>query len=263
MFSVPDLPVARPDFPLVAIGSQVYLCAVFEGYDLTGSCHVLDTEKDDLKWEYFTTIPSTRFHLAEVIQDHIWFFSGDTLYDLDTNKKKFKNYTLPFSADTQSSSAGNGTHVFVFGAKPDDKYIWINRDASNPSKWKKAKHFKRGFRDSSTLWFGDKIYIAGGSTSPQRTTSAVYQFDVFNNSIEVTTRMNEERAKSRMMVLDNKPAVVGGFHTVLDSVNTETYRVTSRTIEYYDERTDSWVYSEQLLKNPRCTFALVQLTTEV
>lgn len=263
MFTLPHLPLLRADFPLVSIGSVIYLCGGQENYGtadgsreksrITGSCYILDTASEEPSWAYFTRLPEITHHLAAVIQSKIWLLAEYSLYSLNPNTRKYKTYDLPFQVTSAACAANNATHIFIFGVGYEYKDIWINRDASEPTAWKKIETSIVSNRESSCLWFGDTIYVAGGTNSTNAL-ATVMQFNVDNYSMTLIGSLNEERAKSRMMILDNSPAIVGGYYKICEgnwpSIN---------TIEIYNENVNLWETSFLRLLQPRARFGLAQI----
>lgn len=256
----PDIPVALQDFTLVAVAAKVYLCGgLLPNYTASVACFTLDTQNDNSSWKHGPPFLNTERVLSgEAIGSHIWFISFHSiLHDYDIMTQTITNYSLPFLTAPGHCSAANSTHSYLVGVGFKYTEVWVNTEDSSPTSWTMVAMLPISMTYSSCLLFENSLYILGGHDFfvPNK---AAFVIDITTYTMRRIADMNTARIGSETMVLDNKPAVVGGMTSYLVNVSdVETTAFSS--IEIYDEDLNSWEEIDLVMEIERAYFGLVQL----
>ena len=246
VWSPPEAPTVITDAPLVLVGTRVFMCGGGTG-STVADCYMLDT-REAPTWKSVTQLQTAMSeHSGVAIGDHIWFVYMSAVYDYHTTSGISREYSVPFSYAWGHCAVSNGTHSYVIGVGSDHTEIWVNTIPSIPSKWKMVSRLPMTKRYMSCLWFEDEIYIPGGRDSSGHLNNA-FAMDVKTHSIRPLGFLNQARAGARCMVIDCKPAIVGGW----------VKGKALSSIELYDEATDSWEVYKLSLQTARSSFGLVQ-----
>ena len=252
-WSPPETPTAVYVLPLVSVSSIFYMCGgAIDGIS-TAECYTLNAEEKNPKWRPATPLREPMWgHSAVAIGSRIWFASSLGLYDYETTTGETRVHRLQFSPNYHDCAVSNNTHSYMIGGVFDkNATIRVNTFASHPSEWTAVANLPLKTYGSSCVWFGNEIYIVGGRSGTTYLRDA-FAMDTNTHRIRRLANLNIPREEARMMVLDCKPAVVGG--------TTTSHRVLS-SIEVYDNSKNVWELHNLNLETPRTAFGLSQLTT--
>ena len=253
----PPIPVPAADFPLVTVGSIVYLCGgrlSTGGGDggLTKDCYTLDTSALNPEWKFLIHLPvKMTHHTAVAIGSKIWFVYESKLHELDTTKNRFKTFILPFSVMSHHCAVSNKTHSYIVGGSAYDE-IWVNVDASSPARWKKVARLDKTRMCLDCLWFKNEIFIAGGCHKLYEDIDTSTIMNVETHQIRNSGKLVRSRCWARMFVADGKPAIVGGMY------QDGSKNVLINSVETYSASKGTWEIHGYLHK-ARSVFGLAQL----
>ena len=254
IWSPPDAPAVRFNFPLVVVDSRVFMCGGRSlKYEDIADCHVLDIHDSPPSWKVAQPLPeAVDGHTGVAIGSHIWFVQWSYLYDYYTTTGATRRFRLPFSINYGHCSVGNNTHSYLIGMGSDYTEIWVNIIASDSTWWKLVARLPTSMRYLSCLWFEDEIYILGGEGDSEYRRST-YAMNPQTHSLRALADLNHGRAHARAMVLNCKPALVGG------KTRGTRFSVTLDDIEVYDKVSNSWSVYHLSLQTARYQFGLAQL----
>ena len=249
---LPDLHHNMEATTLTAVGTVIYHCGGARsphGRRLMSDCRKLNIEDRNPKWQSTTSLPKAMYgHTAVAVSSHIWFAYESHLYDLDTQGSYFKSYRLPFQFKNFHCAVSNSSHSFIIGVGAYNDEVWINRYHNDPSVWDRFATIGTGRRYLACLLHGDNIYVSGGYKW-SRSLARVEVINTKTRNVKRIKSMNNVRRSHTMMVLDDKPAAVGGYGIEGNLAS----------IEVYDSKTDKWHYSSRSLHRQRKRHALAQL----
>ena len=248
--SPPDVPVAVADFSLVEVGSRLFMCGGrAQGGRITDECYMLDAHENPQTWRAAGHLPrKMAFHSGVAIGTRIWYVYNSVIYTYETRSDVYEQQRLPFYVDQAQCAVSNNTHSFIIGVGKSRTEIWMNTIGSDPSQWNMVGSLPIYTLYVSCTWLEDKIYILGGRHNPG---SRNETFALNANTFEVKqlANLNYERSHAQALVIDCKPAVVGG-------------RARGKglsSIEVYDSTSDIWKVHERSLETARFSFGLAQL----
>ena len=228
---------------LVAVNNQVFGC-------WEGICYMYDTEQNHRQWRKLQPGPIYwNEGVSVAVGSHIWFFGSVTLYDFDTATGLTERFYLPFSVRSSDCAVANAAHIYVVQSSflTGYSFIWVNFFASYPFLWIIVAVLPIEVSASYCLMFKDQIYIAGGG-SHRRQSSLAFVVDVNTYTVQQVANLTIPRFYGQTMVLDCKPAVVGGRGKNASLSN----------IEVYDNTINEWTVHGLSLQARKSDFGLVQ-----
>ena len=245
MKNLPDIPTSQSHFPLVLVGSIIYMCG---GFPMTADCFTLNTKEPNPTWTQTTGLPQAiEAHSGVVIEEHIWYVQWTKLYDYNTVTGSTEQHTMPFTQAKRHCAVANGTHSYVVGVGGKRDEIWVNTVARNPLRWTMVARLPMTVRYLSCVWFQETIHIQGGFGNSRTPLKVAFALDVNSHFLTRIADLTIARRDARAGIVDCKPAVIGG-------VTSGTRHLTS--IETYDGST--WTLHEMSLQTARELFGLVQ-----
>ena len=251
-WSPPDIPEAQMESPLVAVGSRVFLCGGWSRlFDVTDKCYMLKVDDEQPTWKQVSSLPHPLSgHTGVAIGLNIWYVNRDKLYEYNTVKETTQVYTnMPFGFTVHSCAVANETHSHIVGAGRHRDEIWVNSRASNPTDWiAVAKIPIRPYMHSCIL-HDDHIYIQGGVTGMYPINNS-FSVDIKTYTLRRLTDLKIPRKGARSLMMDGKPAVIGGSKKGDEELS---------SMEIYDP-SKGWTLHEQSLITPRTMFGLVQIS---
>ena len=245
MRSPPDAETEMYPPILVAVNNQVFRCEYSD-------CYMYDIEQKHPQWRKVQLLPIDNMYKSSAVAvgSHIWFFRYNTLYDFDTATGLTEEINLPFSASSDDCFVANATHSYIVVENYETgngSEIWVNPIASYPFYWKHVATLPTRVWYSYCLMFKDQLYIAGGSY-PR--TNLTFVVDVNTYTVQQLADLTMPRGRGQAMVLDCKPAVVGGRDRLGDEYLS--------SIEVYDDTTNEWIVHGLSLQTRKSDFGLVQ-----
>ena len=243
--SLPYAPVARDSFPLVLVGSTMYMCG---GNPWTADCYLLDTQEEDPAWNKTTgLLLPLAGHSGVAIGSNIWFVHSSSLFDYDTITGNTEEYAMPFNNADYHCSVANATHSYIVGVGVNRDEIWVNTNGEDPKEWTKVARLPIYAFGPSCVWFEGTIHIQGGSDKSWNSLNDAFALKVNSHSLQRLPYMKNPRAFAKAMILDCKPAVIGGR---------KKHSKYLASIETYDGNT--WTEHELSLETGRQQFGLIQ-----
>ena len=244
----PDIPAATRSFPLVAVGCLLFICGGITNAGHTDVCYTLSIDDPEATW--ITAVSLSRAihsHSGVVIGLNIWYVSASTLYDYNTVTGTTVEHAMPFTSAYDHCAVANNGHCYIAGVGSNKDEVWVNTFAGNASQWALVVTLPIRMWGPSCVVIENELFIQGGF----RTTDLADSFavDIKTNKYRQLANMTSPRTNARAIVLEGKPAVVGGKRG-------ETYL---SSIEVYDNTSNEWTLHELELQTARSYFGLVQL----
>ena len=252
MEAPPAIPFPLYDFPLVLVGSKLFMCGG-RPYNAK-TYYTLDTDETTPQWQQTHSLPVTvRGHMG-VARAHtnIWFVTSPYLLDYNTTTGITQRHAMPFYA-RYHCVVGNDSYTYVVGVGRSWDEIWFNSNVGDPSSWTFVTRLPIRTAHMSCVWFQETIHIQGGfSGTSFLPLKDAFALDVNSHSLRRVANMTTARVAARAAVLDNKPAVIGG------GTQNATGPYSLPSIETYDATNNAWTPYEPSLDIGRHSFGLVQ-----
>ena len=247
----PDIPGATHSSPLVAVGSVVYMCGGVSTSGITADCYTLDTKILDSNWTAVAALSGGIYALSGVaIESSLWYAFRTRLYVYDTITGITTVHDMPFTDAIENCAVAYGNYSLVVGVGVNRDEIWRNDVEADPSTWSKVASLPMYMEGVSCVMFRNELYVQGGMNRSRMKLAAAFKMNLSTYELETLANLNIPRAHCQAMILNCKPAVVGGWTGQSKNL---------ASIEVYDAVLNKWIVDKLQLQAVRRSFGLVQL----
>ena len=245
----PDVPVPLDLVPLVVVGDLLYMCGGCTNQGTAATCYTLSIYEQNSTWTATAPMSTAlKEHSGVAIESNIWFVYGDELYDYDTVTGNTVKHQMQFGFAARHCAVARDGYSYVAGVGSNKDEVWVNNVAGDPTIWTKLVTLPSNMKGLSCVLIGNELYIIGGEGLTFLADSFALDIDTY--TLRRLAYLNTPRAYAGAMVMNGRPAVVGGMISSSESLS---------SIEVYNNSSNEWTVLDHELQTGRGQAGFVQL----